>query len=169
MSCFQSHLFGFLWKRCCPKTSLSCSFLAQVMFAIDESLFPLTAISCQFYSGLIPFTFGDVPLNEVVITGKNGIYRFSNPNSKNSKTPKTNYQNNQKGVMCDIFNLTFTRFQFTRAESNAWYPGITSSSGSLGNLPSYSQVHVFFSSRWSHSSGLRQKMFGSTYQQRWQL
>ena len=94
---------------------------------------------------------------------------FNSKLKKKSKTPKTKYQNNQKGVMCDIFNLTFTRFQLTRAESDAWYCGITSSSGSLGNLPSYSQVHVFFSSRWSHSSGLRQKMFGSKNQQRWQL
>ena len=45
--------------------------------------------------------------------------------------------------MYDIFNLTFTRFQLTRAERDAWYRGITSSSGSLGNLPSYSQVHVY--------------------------
>ena len=72
----QKHLYHVLsWHRSCLRSM-------KIYFLLSQ--FP--TVSCQFSSGLIPFTFGDVPLNEVVITGKNGIYRFSIPNSKNSKS-----------------------------------------------------------------------------------
>ena len=131
VSCFQSHLFGFLWKCGRPKKSLSCSFLAQVMFAINENLSPLIAIcNCQLsiVFRVDPFYIWGCPPQ----WGGNHWQKW-NLQVFNSKL-KIRYQNNQKGVMCDIFNLTITRFQLTRAESTAWYNGITSRSGSLGNL-----------------------------------